>query len=279
MRLRFGHVPNPFSSPIVVALERGYFGDAGIDLDVTTFGNGSAFAAALTRGAVELGVGGHLQTLAETSTGADQVFIGPLGFERSPDHLPITLIAADDGSSGFALEGAAVGVSARAAISDLQLRIYMRSEGADFDSLRLVPMPFDELAGALRRGEIAAASAPDPFAARLVQQGLGQIIDRGSLSRALPNGGRVLVAGLVTTRAFAEREPDAVHRVVAAVGRAIDDLQGAIPLPEQHLPYFDRRFEPADLQLVFDLAIDHRLIDRAANAAELILAPTDRRRT
>ena len=244
-------MPNPFSRPVTLALERGYFEDG---LEVTTFRNGSALAEALTRGEVDVGVGGHLQTLGA----GGQVFVGPLGFERAPDHLPIALVASRDD-----LEGAAVGVSARAAISELQLRIFL---GPAYETVTLVPMPFGELAGAFRRGEIQAASAPDPFAAQLVEEGLGRIVDRGSLSRALPDGARVMIAGLAATRAGAEP----AKRLVDAIGRAIDELRDVPAPPGQHVPHFDRALEPADLQLVCDLAFEHGLVERRVDAAELL---------
>ena len=128
--VRFGQVANPFSRPVTLALERGYFEDAGVELDVTSFPNGSVMSAAMARGEVDAGVGGHLQTLDHPG----QVFFGPLGFERAPDHLPIALVSSV--GSGRELEGKAVGVSARAAISELQLRIYMAGEGAEFERLR-----------------------------------------------------------------------------------------------------------------------------------------------
>ena len=129
------------------------------------------------------------------------MFFAPLGFERAPDHLPIALVSTV--GSGRELEGRAVGVSARAAISELQLRIYMSAEGADFERLTLEVMPFREMGDALRSGTIAAASAPDPFAAQLERDGLGRIVDRGSLSTALRPGERALIAGLAADEALA----------------------------------------------------------------------------
>lgn len=269
--VRFGHVPNPFSQPVNLALERGYFEAAGIELELTPFANGSAMSAAMARGEVELGVGGHLQTLTAVLEGAQQVFVGPLGFERAPDHLPIALVATVD--SAHELEGTSIGVSARAAISELQLRIFMAGAGADFERLTLETMPFRELAGAFRSGTIAAASAPDPFAAQLERDGLGRIVDRGSLGRALPAGERVLIAGLTADEAWLEHHRDEARRVVDATGRAIDDLVAEATLagdPSLHSALFDRTLEPPDLQRVFDLAFEHGLIARPASASDLI---------
>jgi NitT/TauT family transport system substrate-binding protein len=273
MRVRFGHVANPFSAPVRLALERGYFDDAGVALELTTFANGSLASAALAAGEVELAVGGHIQTLVATLGGAAQLFIGPLGFERSPDHLPIALVARAGVSSGRELEGAVVGMSARGAISELQLRIFMGAEGAEFESLELRAMPFDELAGALGAGEVAAASCPDPLAARLVREGLGRVIDRGSLSRALAGGERAMITGIAASRPWLQANEDAARAVLGAVGRAIGEAAAEAPaeVPAgEHAPLFDSRLQAADLQLVFDLAFEHGLVEHAATASELI---------
>jgi ABC-type nitrate/sulfonate/bicarbonate transport system substrate-binding protein len=274
VKIRFGHVQNPFSAPVSIALERGYLADAGVELELTRFANGSAMSQALARGEVELGVGGHIQTLVAALGGSDQVFIGPLAFERSPDHLPIALLAAAELACGSELEGAVVGVSAVAAISELQLRIYMADERADYDALTLRAIAFADLAEAFVRGEIAAASAPDPFAARLVRDGLAHIVDRGSLSRALKDGERVMIAGLAASRSWVAANEAAAKGVLAAVARAIDDLRsaGAQAPGDGQLPYFDRRLAGADLQTVFDLAYEHGLSDRPADADALILS-------
>jgi ABC-type nitrate/sulfonate/bicarbonate transport system substrate-binding protein len=272
VHVRFGHVQNPFSAPVLAAIERGYLADAGVEFELTRFANGSAMSRALALGEVDAGVGGHLQTLAATLAGADQVFIAPLGFERAPDHLPIALVAAGGISSGRELEGAIVGVSALAAISELQLRIYMRAQGADHATLTLRAMPFAELAAALQSGEIAAASAPDPFAARLAADGLAQIIDRGSLSAELADGQRVMIAGLAASRAWVQGNAGAARAIAGALARAIDELRGDPSPAGLHVPHFDRRLREADLQPVFDLAYEHALVDRRAQANELIVA-------
>jgi NitT/TauT family transport system substrate-binding protein len=273
MHVRLGHVPNPFSLPVAVALERGHFAEQGIQLEVVTFQNGTLASAALAEGGVDVAVGGHIQTLAALLSGSDQVFIGSLGFERSPNHLPIALVAAGGISHGRELEGEVVGVSARAAISELQLRIFMHAAGADFGRVTLAPMPFDEMAQALRDSRIVAASCPDPFAGRLVSGGLARIVDRGSLSRALPDGERAMITGLAATRAWAERNPAPARALVAAVGSAIDELRARPAPPGEHVPHYDRRLGRGDLQRVYDLAAEHGLVERAVDAGELIAAP------
>jgi ABC-type nitrate/sulfonate/bicarbonate transport system substrate-binding protein len=130
-------------------------------------------------------------------------------------------------------------------------------------------MPFREMGDAFRAGAIVASSTPDPFADELERDGLGRIVDRGSLSTALPAGERVMIAGLATEASWLDRHREQAHRLAAATGRAIDELSAAADGP-LHTPLFDRVLEPPDLQRVYDLAFEHGLIPRQASAADLI---------
>lgn len=283
--IRLGFVANPFSLPFTLALERGYLVAAGLDVEVERFANGSAASAALADGSIEVGVSGHLQTLLVGSGDARQVFLAPLGFEESPDHLPITLIGGEGVAGARDLEGQKVGVSALGAISELQLRIFMHDQGADYDSVQLVAMPFREMGDALRSGSVGAASVPEPFASVLTGDGVGRIIDRGSLSRGLSSGQRAMIAGVASKATWAAAEPEAVRGICDAIGRAIDDLRadpmlgvsmmasqigGTVDTSQMQAPLFDRHLEAPDLQRVFDLAHAHGLLPNSPDAAPLI---------
>jgi ABC-type nitrate/sulfonate/bicarbonate transport system substrate-binding protein len=248
--------------------------EEGVELELTRYANGSQMSQALAAGELDAGVGGHIQTLNAAQAGADQVFIAPLGFERSPDHLPIALLAAPGRTRGHDLEGAVVAVSAIAAISELQLRLYMAAQGANYDRLELRATRFDEIGGAFARGEIGASSCPDPFAAAIVEDRLATVIDRGSLSSALAEGERVMVAGVASSRSWVAANPGAARGLVEAIGRASDDLRkGATSgTPGHHVPCFDRLLHEDDLRLVLACAYAHGLAERESDAAELILA-------
>jgi NitT/TauT family transport system substrate-binding protein len=283
--IRLGFVANPFSLPFTLALERGYFVTAGLEVEVERFANGSAASAALADGTIEVGVSGHLQTLLIGSGEDRQVFLAPLGFEASPDHLPITLIARDGIDGARDLEGQPIAVSALGAISELQLRIFMHDQGADYDSVQLVAMPFREMGAAFASGSVAAASVPEPFASVLTAAGVGRIIDRGSLSSGLKPGNRAMIAGVASKADWAAADPEAVRGIADAIGLAIDDLAanptlgvsmmagqigGAVDTSLMQPPLFDRHLDVADLEVVFDLAHAHGLLPDSPDASALI---------
>lgn len=205
------------------------------------------------------------------------MFFSAVGFEQAPDHLPVTLTVSADGPARGIVDGATVAMSARAAISDLQVRIFSAAEGLEYESLRIVTMPFTEMQEAFEKGEIDAASVPDPFAAQIESSGVGRIIDRGTLSRKTPAIGRVMITGLVSTKRWIAEHHDLATRFAEVIGQVI----AAAPPPRDgsaerssrmHEPTFDTRLRVADLQLAFDLAAGYGVVADSV-AAEVLIAP------
>jgi NitT/TauT family transport system substrate-binding protein len=278
-RIRSAHVPNPFAVPYLVALERGFFADEGLELEDTRVSNGSVIAEALGKDELDVGTGGHLQTAAAVAAGSDQAFIAPLGFERAPDHLCIVLVARRDRARSLAdLAGRAVAVSAQGAISELQLRIALG--GA---AVRTIAMPFSRMGAALADGDVDAASIVEPFASALANDASLAVLDRGSLSRALGPGERALVVGLVARRAWIAAHPELARAIARAVRRASAVLRAddglarstiarvtGVPAEDATLPLFDDEIRASDLQPTNDLARSHGLLPRRIDARELI---------
>jgi NitT/TauT family transport system substrate-binding protein len=285
--VRFGFVPNPFAVAYYAAVSRGCFARLGLRIEETRFRNGSAVADALAAGQIDCGVGGHLQTLEAAHAGHDQLLIAPLGYEEPPDHLCIALVSRlDNVTSGKDLEGRTVAFSARGAMSDLQLRIFMDASRADFHRLRIVLMPFSRMSDALRNREVDAASIVEPFASAIVASGTGRLIERGSLSARQPLGKRALIAGVATSRDWLAGHPATAASVAQAVRegiailrrdqdtarRMISEYTGVPSAITSHmqLPAFYPDLDPRDLQWVFDLATALGVVDRGAHAENLI---------
>jgi ABC-type nitrate/sulfonate/bicarbonate transport system substrate-binding protein len=285
--VRLGFVPNPFSVACHAAIVNGFLSTAGIDTQIFEFRNGSRAAEALDAGELDFAVGGHLQTMAAVQRGSDQVFIAPLAFEEPPDHLCIALLARPGGPrDACALEGHAVGVSAAGAISELQLRLFMRSAGAGYKNLRLIPMPFDQMARELGDGTVAAVSAVEPYVSQFLAQGIATVIDRGSLSNSVSSAGRVMITGLVARQSWIGEHRAETRAVAKAIGQGIDFVSGheaeartmiAAYTGTPHeaaarmtLPAFRHCIEASDLQRVIDLAVEHSMLTRGMRAEELI---------
>jgi NitT/TauT family transport system substrate-binding protein len=287
MKIRLGFVPNPFAVACHAAAVNGFFSSAGIEVEVIEFRNGSRAAEALDAGDLDFSVGGHLQTIVAVDRGSDQVFIAPLAYEEPPDHLCIALLAPADGPrSAKELEGCAVAVSAAGAISELQLRQFMRAGDSDYDSLQLITMPFSDMARALSERSVAAASAVEPFVTQLQRSGIATVVDRGSLGQRSHASRRVMITGIVARRSWIRGHHAEVRGIATAIERGIEFVRThetearamiaaytgmpAEAAAAMALPAFYCCIRPLDLQPVIDLAAEHSMIDRWMPAGDLI---------
>lgn len=241
---------------------------------ITQLRNGSEVAEGLDRGDLDVGLGGHLQTLSAVLAGSRQSFFASLGFEEDPDHLPVTMVVGAKGANRGFSDGATIAMSARAAISDLQVRIFAAGEGVDYSSLRIVTMPFAEMQTALANGDIDCASVPDPFASQIESAGVGVIVDRGTLSKKMPVGGRVMITGIVSTRGWIEDHRQLASRVTDVVERVVNRV--AVPDATHESvqqPTFDTRIRSDDLQLAFDLAAEYGVVSGRLRADTVVWNP------
>ena len=158
------------------------------------------------------------------------------------------------------------------------MRIFAAAEGIDYSSLTIVTMPFAQMHAALANGEVDAASVPDPFATQIERAGEGTIVDRGTLSKKMPAGDRVMITGLVAKRRWIEDHRDLAARIAEVVGQVIADRPPVAGVGESvnarvHEPTFDVRLHPEDLQLAFDLAADFGVVSGRLAAEDLIAIP------
>jgi NitT/TauT family transport system substrate-binding protein len=243
-------------------------------LAVTRFRNGSEVAQLIDRGELDSGLGGHLQTLAVALSGSEQSFFAAVGFEEAPDHLPVAMVVGNELSETGLADGAAIAMSARAAISDLQLRIFSAAQGIEYSSLKIVAMPFVEMHTALANREVDAASVPDPFATQIELSGAGTIVDRGTLGTKMPAHGRVMITGLVSTKGWIEEHRELAGLIKDVVQQAVNETQPTSEVAERAVlgqePIFDTQLRRGDLQLAFDLAADFGVVPERLPAESVI---------
>ena len=87
--MRVGTTGNDTYSEVYYAAEQGYFGRAGLNVDISTFNNGAAGSAAVASGAIDVGVSSPLQVAQAFARGIPFVLVaaGALNTEKEPSAL------------------------------------------------------------------------------------------------------------------------------------------------------------------------------------------------
>src|SRR2546425_744551 len=223
-KVRVVHVPVLIFAPLYVAIERGYFAQQGIDVELIGTPGGFASFAVLASGRAEVVIGGLGASLFNAAArGLDFKVVGPVHMERPPVSTPLVVSkkAYDSGEirSVADLRGKKVSVNVIGSATEFWLHSALLRGGLTIDDVQMVAVNFPEVPAALANGAIAAGMLGEPLAT--LAEDRGQIV---RLSEDFING--VQVTAVYFSGEFIRRHPDEAAGFMVAWLRASRDLQG-----------------------------------------------------
>lgn len=286
-KLNIGYMKIGDLSPFFLAMDKAFFKDAGLDINLAAMVGGAAIQPALASGAINIGWSnvvsiyqGHLQGFdfrfiangAINKRGTNDVF----GFQVAADS-PIR--AAKD------LDGKTVASNTLRNIITASGMYWIDKNGGDSTKVKWVELPFPQMEAAVVNKQIDAFLAVEPFVTvpskinkktRVLGHPLGEIAPR------------LLIASYFVSAAWLkipENEKTA-RGFVAALNKGIDahnanpeeakatiaKYTGLKPefLKEMSLPAFEKKLVESDLQPMIDVAFQYKLIERKFPPREVI---------
>lgn len=202
-----------------VGLEAGFFEEQGLDVTLAQpFPTGVDALNALQAGETDV-VQVGTPAIAAAQKGVDLVLVGNYSGSASRRSVDDTMAVVASGSAGIdgqnlsTLRGKRIGVSV-GSINHLYLLGLLRDSGLALGDVEIVNTAPPDMAVALETGGVDVAIIWDPWPIVITRQVAGATqITRG--------GGRVPYVGyLVTTREYAEHNPDLVGRLLTARAQA-----------------------------------------------------------
>lgn len=143
---------NPDHGPVVVALQRGYFSDAGLDVEIVTPTDTTENVTMVLDGRVDIGMSDQPRTQVEVAGGSPLAIVGTL------IPVPLNVVLAIEGGpvrSVADLRGKRIGYADSAQIERDLLRVALAANGIDIDAVTLVDVGFD-MVDALLAGRVDA---------------------------------------------------------------------------------------------------------------------------
>ena len=223
-KVRVVHVPVLIFAPLYVAIERGYFAQQGIEVELISTPGGVSSFAVLAGGRAEVVVGGLGAALFNAAArGLDFKVVGPVHMEKPPVSTPLVVSkkAFDSGEirSVKDLRGKKVSVNVIGSATEFWLHSALLKGGLTIDDVQVVAVNFPEVPAALANGAIAAGLLGEPLATLAEER--GQIV---RLSEDFING--VQVTALYYSGDFIRRQPKLAVAFMVAWLRACRDLFG-----------------------------------------------------
>jgi len=224
-KVRLGYIPVITYATFFVGVERGYFAEEGIEIELVPLpaGGGDSIVQ-LAAGNLDVAATGAGAALWNAiALGFPVKIVAPLHTERPPLATPLVISAkrTDEIKSVADLRGKKIAINNVGSAVEYWVYAALQRGGVSMDEVTTVPMPFPQMAAALDAGAIDAAVITEPLAT------LGR--DQGLLAFLADD----FIDGITVTYVFMgeamlkERRPVA-EAFMRAYLRAARDLQGEI---------------------------------------------------
>jgi NitT/TauT family transport system substrate-binding protein len=275
-----------FAEPFY-AQAAGAFGRAGMTVEATSLNNAGAVAAALSGGAMELGVGDLVSGVNAIVKGVPILLVAGGGLYRESQQETGILAVVKDSPLRAArdLAGKSIGVPTLVGLTTACVRAWLAANGVAVESVKLVEIPQAAVVPALQRGTLDVGLLAEPFVTqnRDVVRSVGYpnnvIADRTPNKEFPVSVWYAAKSWVDEDRARAHRALDAIYET-ARWANAHHDETFAILVRDgqldasklQGLPRvpYATALTPAMVQPILDVALQGKIFSQPLDAASLI---------
>lgn len=208
----FGLAHESLAALAMIAKDRGFFADAGLDATFKEYASGKNALKGLLKGEVQLATTADIPIAFDSFDRQDFTIVSTIG---SSDNEPRIIARKDAGIDTPAdLRGKKVATQKASAVHFF-LHVFLLQSGLTTDDVKLSYLKAEELAKALAAGEIDAFSMREPYiseAAKLIGQDKVVVFAKPGLYRKTFN--------VVAEKAVVQDKPEVVERALRALMQA-----------------------------------------------------------
>lgn len=282
--VRVAGAPDDDITPVLYGISSGIFAKAGLDVRLQALSSGSATAAAVAGGAVDIGKSSTLSLVAAHARGLPFVLIAPASVYRDTNPNAGLVVAKDSGiKTGRDLAGKTLGASALRDMMGVSAQAWIDQNGGDSKDVKIVEIPSSGVVAALQQHRIDAAT--------MVTPALASALDSGAVLIGRPFSAiakRFLASAWFTTSDWIARNPETARRWLAAYlqctaytdthhDQTVDLLSSYSHLASETIRTMVRMtagrvVEPSDVAPVIAAAVKYGVIEKPFPASEMIAA-------
>jgi NitT/TauT family transport system substrate-binding protein len=282
--VKVGVLPAEVAGVAFYGLDMGFFKKAGLDVQLQFFNNGSAIAAAVAAGALDMGLADLMSVINAHVREVPFVYLAP-GLQHSVQRPTYAIIvAANSPIRGPQDIKGTFGVSGLNNIAAINVQGWVDRNGGNSKDIRFIEVPTGAVVEALEKGAIAAATANEPWLSAAIEAG-----DRVIFMDKNPIAPAYMLSGWVVTRDWLAKNPATATKLIASLREtavwANRNHDQATPILAKyaklsiekmarfHRGAFIESFNLTLLQPVIDAAATYGAIPHAFPASEIVYVP------
>lgn len=290
--VRVGYLPIAAELPLFVAIEKGYFRDAGVTLELTRFTSSNELGRAANAGKVDLAAGTALNVVFDIGTVSDKrdLLFAVNPYSNTPGHVTDHLLVRANSpvKSLRQLKGKRV-ASFPGSVNRIFTELILAKHGVPKGSYTYSELTPPNWQPALASGSVDAISALEPQATQIIQDGVGRSIFPGFYADVMadvPLSGHWMAADFVRRGDRAQ-----IAAIVKAYQQAIAFCRDHEADAKQFLPKYagvradtlphvnlnpwkvGAEIDATNIQRYVDLLASHGAIQKAVDVKQYLLPP------
>jgi NitT/TauT family transport system substrate-binding protein len=212
-RITVGTLPIVDSASLYIAMKNGYFAEQGLQVSVKTLASGAAAIPGLRDEELQFTIGNYVSFFAARAAGDLDIKLVADAYQALPGTFPIMVTGGSPIRRVRDLAGKKIAVNTRANVVELLARSALQTAGVDAGSVTFVPVPFPDMAAALRDRKVDAALMVEPYITE-VSKDLAAIPMLDAVSGPTA---QMPIAGWVTSAKLAAKRPNTVKAFQRAI--------------------------------------------------------------
>jgi NitT/TauT family transport system substrate-binding protein len=223
--IRIGAALDDETTPLVYGWKSGFFQSRGLNVEIQRFNSGSAVAAAVAGGSLEMGKAGTMAILQAHVRGLPFTMVAPVSYYRNEKPACGLIVpAASPLHSARDFIGKTVSVSSIGDLFQLTMSAWLEQNGVDKDAVKYVEIPPPAVMAAMDQNRIDGGLVCEPI--------LHTAIGSGKYRMAAPTYSAVGVHWQ-TAAIFAKTDWVNAHReLVERFARAVHDVNAFVAAHE-----------------------------------------------
>lgn len=299
-KVKLGLLKLTSSAPIFIGIEKGFFKQQGIDLDLQWFDAAQPIAVATASNKVDIGATGITAGLYNMVAGGQQLaIVADKGREHKGYSSSALLVRSDLWNQGVQkiedLKGKKIGITQTGSTYHYMIGRLLESKGLNLNEVTLTPLnTMSALMESLKGGQVDAVIVNEPNITKILKDGYGKLITQvgdvfdyqtsaifysPTFLKDKNAGVRFMKAYIQSVRYYYDAvlvqkdgKPvpganfDEVVNIIAKyTGAPVADIKVG-------LPYIDRdgKLLASDIQTQIDWYAGHKMIDKAVPASQMV---------
>lgn len=288
------------SAPLFIGIEKGFFKEQGIDLDVQWFEAAHPIAVATASNNVDIGATGITASLYNMVAGGQNLsIVADKGREQKGYPLASVLVTTDLWNQGVQkienLKGKRIGITQTGSTFHYMTGRLLEEKGLSLNDVELVPLTkFSALIAGLQSKQVDAVILNEPNITNAVKAGYGKVLAQvvdvidyqnaaiffsPELMKDKNTAVRFLKGYINSTRYYydavlvkkdgqllpGENYDEVVNIIAKYVGAPAEDIKSG-------LPYIDRdgKLLAEDIQTQIDWYASHKMIDKPMDSKQIV---------